>query len=228
MLQTGWNLETALALDLNDYEHAISKSVDSDVAMLVSSKRRGGNIKKPYVTEKTIIAPSDISDQYSAYNLYKLLFRVTLPLRKGKAYKEIVDELGYEPAFIFLMHHYTKRSRIINTFSKMNRNIAVSSKVINFLEKNPIYENNKRILEKNHFLQRLRPTWQRLKKRSGYSRASITMLLGHSDFETKDIYYDNSAPATLERKKRGGEELKAVESSIRDHSFKGKAFSNTK
>ena len=218
MLQTGWNLETALLIDINDYEHAISKGVDSDIAVLSSVKRRGGNKNLPYKSEKIILAPSDTKDKYSAYNLYQHLFKITASFRHGQAYQELVDELGFEPAFILLLHNYSHKTRLIDTL----RDKKTSNTVNNFLDKNPIFENGERILNNNHLLQRLRPTWERLKKKSGNSRASLSYLMGHSNHETKDIYYDNSSVASAERKDRGGEELKAIELSLRSHSFKGK------
>ena len=218
MLQTGWNLETATSIDINNYEHAISKGVDSDIAVLTSVKRRGGNKQLPYKSEKIILAPSDTKDKYSAYNLYQLLFKITAIFRHGKAYQELVDELGYEPAFILLLHNYSHKTRLIDAL----REGKISKTVHTFLERNPIFENGKRVLANNHLLQRLRPTWERLKKKSGTSRASLSYLMGHSNHETKDLYYDNSSVASAERKDRGGAELQAVELSLRTHSFKGK------
>ncbi len=218
MLQTGWNLETALRLDINDYEHSISRGVDSEIAVLKSIKRRGGNNQLPYLTEKEILAPSDIKDKYSTYNLYQLLFRITKPFRHGEAYLELVNELGYEPAFIYLLNNYSHKSRLIDTI----RNRKTTNSIKSFLLKNPIYENGDQVLLKNHLLQRLRPTWERLKKKQGGSRASLTYLMGHENSETKDIYYDNRGVATADRKERGGSELREIAKSLKDHSFKGK------
>lgn len=218
MLQTGWNLETALNIDIDLYEHAISKSVDTDIAVLASIKKRGGNGKTPYASEKLIYAPSDTSDKYSAYNLYQLLFRLTKPMRQGINYQVLIDELCFEPAFIYIISNYGTNKRMFDYYHDKKTGDCIT----NYLEENKIIENGERLLKRNHLLQRLRPTWQRLKKKGGTSRSAISMLLGHANSDTTDIHYDNSSVSVADRKERGITELNEIEHSIRTKTFKGK------
>lgn len=223
MIQTGWNLESVCKMDLNYFEHAISKGIDSDIALLVSSKRRGQGKRVPYVVEKKIIAPSDTKDKYSAYNLVRLFIEITEPLRHGKMYQDIVNELGYEPITIYLKTKSIKGLKYLEVLTSHRNNISAK----NIIERFEIYENGKK-LSGLGITARLRPTWLRLKKKTGASRTTLSMLMGHQHGDTKDIFYDNSAVAKADRIYRIEEELNAVDKSLRNKTFKGQLVPLTK
>lgn len=220
MLQTGWNKETVMNVELNDFTHPLSSIANSGNILITSSKARGQQTDKPYFESKMMYAISSISDKYSAYNLLGLLKTITQSLR-GTYHYENTEKNGYfSDAFICLKSESQWKSTegLITSIASKN---VYSKSVKAFLKQYEIYENGSRYTKSSDFSERLRPTWQIYKKKLGVSSKVISLLMGHEQSETTDVHYDSSPLAAFDRIQRLGKELNVIESELKSGAFKG-------
>ena len=220
MIQTGWNKECALNIDLDDYIHVLNDMSESERVLIYTVKEKGQQKGKPYVEGKRIYAISNLNDKYSAVNLLKLLKKITKNLRGTSYYFQNTDNTNYSDAFICLKSESNWKSTggLITSLSSKN---VYSKAIRKFLYKYEIYEYEKRLTIASDFTERIRPTWQVLKKKLGTSNQVIQLLMGHEQSETTDIYYDSSPMASFERITRLGKELNNIEADLKSGVFKG-------
>ena len=57
-IQTGWNKETILSIDPNNYEHVLSGTLSENQSIIFSEKHRSQDSNLPYSSSKEFIAPS--------------------------------------------------------------------------------------------------------------------------------------------------------------------------
>ena len=87
MLQTGWNKETVMNVELNDFTHPLSSIANSGNIVITSSKARGQQTDKPYFEatfkendfiffgSETAGIPEDILNKYKEQT-------ITIPMTK--------------------------------------------------------------------------------------------------------------------------------------------------
>ncbi|MFJ2548823.1 hypothetical protein ACIOVF_20450 [Pseudomonas sp. NPDC087612] len=223
MLQTNWNKETVLALDPDNYEHALTGAMNEEHVVLQSEKNRSQGVGKPFYAPKEIIAASKRSDKYSAWNLFALANSLSEPLKQypfdyinhGKT------EADYSPAFLCIRF-------FADWVSKGGRHTSASNEkaflqgIKQFLKKYEIYEAGNRLTSAKDLTVRLRPTWVKRRKQSGdTSHGLLALFLGHSTPTTTDIHYDNSPLAQAKRYDRLESELEAIVKLMYSGRFEG-------
>lgn len=221
MIQSGWNKETVLSINLEDFTHALNDLANSDNILIKSSKARGQQKGKPYFETKVIYAISSKKDKYSAFNLLTLLKKITCELRNSFHFTNLEKGAFFSEAFICLKYEssWNNTGGIISSLSSKN---VYSGAMVCFLNKHKIYENGFLFSKSSDFTARIRPTWQVYKKRLGVSSKIISILMGHESMETTDVHYDSSAIASFDRVKRLGHELNGIEADLKNGSFKGR------
>ena len=220
MIQTGWNKETVLSVDLGDYTHVLNGLTNSDNVLIKSSKIRGQQTGKPYLESKPIYAISSINDKYSAFTLLSLLKKITQCMRGTYHYENCPMDSYFSDAFICLKSESQWKSTggLITSIASQN---VYSKAVVSLLSQYKVYENESRLTKSSDFTERLRPTWQVLKKKLGVSSKVISFLMGHEQSETTDVHYDSSPLASFDRVRRLGEQLNTIEYELKSGSFKG-------
>lgn len=221
MLQSGWNKETVLALDGDDFEHVLTGSIDEDLTIIFSEKSRSQGIGLPYEAPKLITASSNKTDKYSIYNLISLARKLSAPLQ-GYAFDSApIQAVGRERNELFLFLRAPgdwfkngSRHSSIDITNSWTRGIK------RFLREYEIYESGQRLKTVNDVAKRLRPTWLMHKKHT-MPMSMISAHFGHSDESTTDIYYDSSGAAMKERKGRLRRELDEVVQLLITGKFRG-------
>jgi predicted DNA-binding protein YlxM (UPF0122 family) len=223
LLQTNWNKESALALDRDNLEHALTGMMNEDHVMLQTEKSRSQGIDKPYHAPKEIVAGSSRSDKYSAHNLFLLADKLSEPLR-GFDFDYITHGMtasDHNESFLCLRFYgdwVTKGGR--HTSASNAKAFQQGTK--QFLKQHPIYENGERLTSGNQLTTRLRPTWVKRQKASkNTSHGLLALFMGHAQSVTTDVHYDNSALAQLERFDRLESELEAVLALMLSGNFEG-------
>lgn len=223
LLQTNWNKESALALDRDNFEHALTGMMNEDHVMLQTEKSRSQGCNKPYHAPKEIVAGSSRSDKYSAHNLFMLANKLSEPLR-GFDFDYISHGLtatNYNESFLCLRFYgdwVTKGGR----HTSASNSSAFQQGTKQFLKQYPIYEKGVRLTTGNHLTTRLRPTWVKRQKASkNISHGLLALFMGHARSVTTDVHYDNSALAQLERFDRLESELEAVLALMLSGTFEG-------
>ncbi|GAB6405587.1 hypothetical protein PMHK_30150 [Pseudomonas sp. MHK4] len=223
MLQTNWNKETVLALDPENYEHALTGAMNEEHVVLQSEKNRSQGVGKPYHAPKEVIAASTRSDKYSAWNLFALANNLSAPL---KPYA--LDYINHGKT----KDHYNSAFLCIRFYadwvSKGGRHTSASNDkaflqgIKQFLKKYEIFEDGEKLTSAKDLTLRLRPTWVKRRKQSGdISHGFLALFLGHNSPSTTDIHYDNSAHAQMERYDRLESELESIVALMYDGKFEG-------
>ena len=237
MYQTGWNKETVLALDRNNYEHPLNKSLFKNNPMIISEKQRGQGNNLPYYKPKQIFAFSDKDDRYSAINGVRLALDLSFPLA-GLPRESIVikQHETYNEMFLCIRKKKgwtnagggspRKTGKIANKipgrFTSISRFAMWKRGIKSFFSEYEIFENGKRLTSADDIKGRLRPTWfLKNKQNKNIALQILSNLQNHSTVETTDIYYDSSGPAMKERRKRLRSELEAVMKLLQEKKFKG-------
>lgn len=224
MLQTNWNKEAVLAVDPDNFEHALTGAMNEKHVMIQTEKNRSQGIGKPYYAPKEIVAVSTTSDMYSARNLVSLAVKLSEPLA-GRDFDYVrhgMTSSDYNPAFLCMRFYpdwVNKGGR--HTSSSNEKAFQQGNK--QFLKQYPIYDEfGERLTGGKDLTWRLRPTWvKRRKEMTGSSHGLLAMFLGHASTVTTDIHYDNSALAQQERYDRLESELEAIIKLMRAGKFEG-------
>lgn len=220
MFQSGWNKETALSLDKDNFEHLLTGTIEETVKVVFAEKVRSQGQDKPYTTAKRIEFPTSSDDPYSLYNLIRLAKYLAEPLSKYP-----IDQIPaymtddqMNPLFLCLRprEDWSLGGRLISISHSQTFRTCVQQ----FLAKYEVIDNGKRLTTASHLTQRLRPTWMLYKKQDN-PVAVLSMTMGHVSRDTTDIFYDNSAAAHVERSQRLRSELEAVIELLRARKFKG-------
>lgn len=220
-IQSGWNKETILSIDPDNYEHALAGALNENHSVIFSEKHRSQDSNLPYSHSKEFIAPSNKDDKYSIYNIIQLAKKITAPLG------------GYEFDYIH-MHH---KAEDLNTLflclrywadwvskggrhTSISQNKAFQTAIRHFINKHKIKEHGKQISAIGDITLRIRVTWIQI-KRKNRPLIFIRLVQGHKSKTTTDQYYDNSGAAKQERKKRLRIEQEKIVTLLRNREFKG-------
>ncbi|MHA6140927.1 hypothetical protein ACX3YC_26465 [Pseudomonas mohnii] len=223
MLQTNWNKESVLALDPENFEHALTGAMNEDYVMLQTEKNKSQGVGKPYYAPKEIVAASTRSDKYSALNLFKLAIQLSSPLKEYEFdyVRHGMHKEDYSTAFLcirFSADWVKKGGR--HTSSSNEKAFQQGTK--QFLKKYPIYEDGVRLTGGNNLTFRLRPTWvKRQKAVRDVSHGLLALFMGHASTVTTDVHYDNSALAQRARYDRLESELEAILALMLSGRFEG-------
>lgn len=225
MLQSGWNKETVLAINPEDFEHALTGVIESNIKIIFSEKVRGStragsdSPQKAPKTPKRIYSPSNVEDPYSLYNLILLTKDLIKPLYEIPQPRDINDQIDNgNPLFSYLNKYYTWKNQLVSTLN--GRDDRLSQAVAEFLRIYCVVDNGKRLLRTADVTRRLRPTWTAHRKHQ-FSLELVSQLLGHEFEATTDIYYDSSPQAHRDRLTRLRGELEEVLHLLRIRKFKG-------
>lgn len=199
MLQVGWNKETVLDLDPNNFEHVLSGTIDEKQRLITAEKNKGQGSNLPYFNPKTMIAVSNTNDKYSLFNLVRLANELSLPLQQIPLEEAVTLNKKYSPLFCCIVDKadWKKKSR----FSTMGNTKTSSRGVRDFLSKYEIVHGGTRLKTSSQILGKLRPTWVYLKRKTD-PLSVVQMATGHASPVTTDIHYDNSPNAKKDREKR--------------------------
>lgn len=228
-LQTGWNKETVMGIDGEDFEHVLSEALSSAQTLIRSEKQKSQSTHKPYLSPKMFLAPSSREDKYSAYNLIKLAKALSAPLTNLPVECESERATrGQNPLFMAMRSLHEMSATTTAKGTRPGRFISVTYKnawergVLEFFKKYEVREHGKRLSKIGELSGRLRPTWIRyMRDKSNRPLSIVALQQGHKSIETTDIYYDSSGPAMQLRRQRLGLELGVVAELLRERKFKG-------
>lgn len=220
-LQTGWNKETILSIDPNNYEHVLTSTLNENQSIIFSEKHRSQDSKLSYSNSKEFIAPSNKDDRYSIYNIIQLAKKITTPLEKYSfdyiPMHHQKDDLN--PLFICLKY-WADWVRKGGRHTSISQNNAFKRAIKHFINKHKIKEHGKQISAIGNITLRLRITWMQNKRKS-HPLTVIRLIQGHNTKSTTDRYYDNSGIAIQDRKKRLRIEQEKIVTLLRNREFKG-------
>ncbi|MFJ2408487.1 hypothetical protein ACIOMR_04920 [Pseudomonas sp. NPDC087814] len=226
MFQSGWNKETALSLDKDNFEHLLTGTIDEAVKVVFAEKARSQGNDKPYFSAKRIEIPTSGDDPYSFYNLIRLAKHLAAPLSPYPIDQIPVDmtEDQMNPLFLCLRlrEDWSRGGRLTSIAHPKTFRVCVQ----HFLQQYEVMENGKRLTSASELTRRLRPTWLLYKKRDN-PIALLSMTMGHESRDTTDMFYDNSAVAHQERLQRLRSELEAIIELLRARRFKGMLSKHT-
>lgn len=220
MFQSGWNKETALSLDKDNFEHLLTGTVEEAVKVVFAEKERSQGLDKPFHSAKRINMPTRSDDPYSFYNLIQLAKFLSAPLADFP-FDQIpgtVAEDKMNPLFLCIRprEDWTRGGRLTSIANPKSFVVYVRA----FLAQYEVIDNGKRLTTAKELTRRLRPTWLLYKKKHN-PIALLSMSMGHASRDTTDIFYDSSAVAHAQRLQRLRSELEAVMDLLRTRKFKG-------
>lgn len=219
MVQAGWNKETVMDLDKDNYVHGLTNIIESDLKIIWSEKYRSQGLEKPYAAPKRMLAQTNSSDPYSSYNLIQLAKELTAPIAHCTFGQ--IDRMKNRPvnsmfAFVRARMGWIKGGPVSTLDFDLNFSLAVAS----FLKKYEVIDNGTRLTSAKSLTRRLRATWM-FYNSENTPFAFLTQLLGHEYRDTTDEHYDSSPAANARRFKRLRESLEEVIDLLRARKFKG-------
>ncbi|MBJ2228928.1 hypothetical protein JFT67_07700 [Pseudomonas simiae] len=222
MLQSNWNKEVVLAVDRNNFEHALTATIEDSLRVVFSEKQRSQSNNTEYLKPQRQNAPTSTKDPYSIYNMIRLSNQLAKPLMKYEMdyipQGETKDSMN--PLYFCIRDH-------ADWLNKGGRHTSIANPkafrigVKYFLEKYEIIEKGERLTGAQDLTRRLRPTWTAYKKKTHPISMLSRISLGHKDQSTTDIYYDNHAQAQTERFKRLRVVFEEIMDLLRSRQFKG-------
>lgn len=219
MLQAGWNKESVMGIDKNNFEHSLNASIEENLKIVYSEKIRSQGVDTPYESPKKVIARTDSDNPYSLYNLILLAKELSAPLAPYA--EHLIDPLRNRRvntmfAYLRPWQGWTKGVSVATIdFSSMFW-VAVNK----FLEEHEVIDNGVRLKSANTLTHRLRATWF-FYNADETAFAFLSQLMGHESRDTTDEFYDNSSMAKLKRTKRLRKALEHVVELLRARKFKG-------
>ena len=216
--QAGWNKETVIALDKEDFEHSLSGMVDETQRIITSEKKRGQNTHLPYLKPKTMLAVSDTKDKYSIYKLIKLAEELSAPLTQLNPYELPKLQKQLNPLFVCTTDHsdWSKKAR----FGSLDSTKTSTRGVRDFLKTNEITHNGKRLTQSGELVSKIRPTWIYIKRKTE-PLSLVQLAAGHASSETTDVHYDSSEQSIRTRKERLSHELSKLMEKFKSRKFAG-------
>lgn len=220
MFQSGWNKETALSIDQDNFEHVLTGTIEEAIKVVFSEKNRSQGHSKPFADPKRINMPTRADDPYSLYNLIRLARKVSEPLADYPL--DMIPALSSEERMnpMFLCIRPWGEWRVGGRHTSIANAKTFRIGVQQFLRQYNVSEEGRRLTTASDLTRRLRPTWLLYKKKHN-PIALLSMTMGHSDRDTTDIFYDNSGAAHQERMKRLRSELEEIINLLRMRQFKG-------
>ncbi|KPX16309.1 Uncharacterized protein ALO71_00924 [Pseudomonas amygdali pv. dendropanacis] len=220
MFQSGWNKETALSLDKDNFEHMLTGTIEEAVKVVFAEKERSQGLNKPFHSAKRINMPTSSDDPYSFYNLIQLAKFLSAPLAEFPfdQVPGMITEDKMNPLFLCIRprEDWSRGGRLTSIAHPKTFRVYVKW----FLAQYEVIDNGKRLTTAKELTRRLRPTWLLYKKKHN-PIALLSMSMGHANRDTTDIFYDNSAVAHAQRLQRLRSELEAVMQLLRTRQFKG-------
>ena len=220
-LQTGWNKETILAIDPNNYEHVLTGALNENQSIIFSEKHRSQDSNLPYGNSKEFIAPSNKDDRYSIYNIIQLAKNIVAPLERY-SFDYIPmhhQEDNLNPLFICLRYWADWVSKG-GRHTSISQNKAFQTAIKHFINKHEIKEHGTQISAIGDLTSRIRITWMQI-KRKNLPLTVVRLVQGHNSKNTTDQYYDNSGIAKQDRKNRLRIEQEEIVTLLRNKKFKG-------
>lgn len=220
-IQSGWNKETILSIDPDNFEHVLTGALNENQSVIFSEKHRGQDAKLPYSDSKEFIAPSNKDDKYSIYNIIQLAKRISAPLAEYEYdYIHIhKTEEDLNPLFLCLRYYADWISKGGRN-SSLSQQKAFNTSIKHFIRKHQIKEHGKLISSIGEITLRTRITWMQIKRKK-LPLTVIRLVQGHNSKTTTDKYYDNSGIAKQERKRRLRLEQEEIVTLLRNREFKG-------
>lgn len=220
MFQSGWNKETALALDQDNFEHVLTGTVEAAIKVVWAEKNKSQGAGKPFDTPKRINIPTRDDDPRSFYNLIQLARKLSKPLAfyDFDYIPALSSEDRMNPLFLCIRPwaEWKKGGRHTSIAHPKTFRLGVQY----FLDQYEVVDDGERLSMAKELTRRLRPTWLLYKKKNN-PIALLSMAMGHADRDTTDIFYDNSSAAQQERLKRLRSALDDVINLLRTRQFKG-------
>lgn len=222
MLQSGWNKESVMDVDKDNFEHPLTSTVEESIKIITSEKIRGQGSSVPYLKPKQILAASDSDNPFSSYNLILLAKDFTAPL--APYLNGVVDPLRNRQvntlfAYVRPWSGWLKAdgSTAINTMDYETRfALAMKELLTNF----EVIDNGRRLTSASEVTRRLRATWL-FYNAEEIPFAFLSQLMGHQSRDTTDESYDNSPQAQGRRLKRLRSVLEYIVELLRARKFKG-------
>jgi hypothetical protein len=219
MLQAGWNKESVMDIDKDNFEHGLTATIEENQKIIFSEKFRSQGRDVPYENPKKVIALSDSENPYSLYNLIALAKDFSAPLA---SYAEhLIDPLRNKK--VNTMFSYLRTSNGWKgsvPVATLDLSLMFSVAVNKFLQDNEVIDNGVRLTSASSLTHRLRATWFFLNKDES-AFAFLSQLMGHESRETTDEFYDNSSMAKSKRTKRLRNVLEHVVKLLRARKLKG-------
>lgn len=221
LLQSGWNKESALEINEDDFEHALSGSIDESLSVVFSEKFRSQGKDEPYDAPKQMTASSNREDPYSIHNLVLLAKKLSKPMKGCEFDGDPFLQNGRERSELFLFLRLWG-----DWFKNGSRHSSISIEnaylhgVESFLKKYEIFENGKRLTRSGDITKRLRPTWLKHKKKE-HGLSIISTHFGHTYHQTTDVNYDSSGAAMADRRVRLRNEIEAITTLLVNRQFSG-------
>lgn len=220
MFQSGWNKETALALDQDNFEHVLTGTIEAAIKVVWAEKNKSQGAGKPFDTPKRINIPTREDDPRSFYNLIQLARKLSKPLAPYDFdhIPVLSSEDRMNPLFLCIRPwaEWKKGGRHTSIAHPKTFPLGVQF----FLDQYEIIDDGNRLSMAKELTRRLRPTWLLYKKKNN-PIALLSMTMGHEDRDTTDIFYDNSSAAQRERLNRLRSALEDVINLLRTRQFKG-------
>ena len=235
MLQAGWNKETVMDIDKDNFEHPLTSTIEESIKIIRSEKFRSQGTTVPYAEAKQILAASDAGNSYSLYNLILLAKEFTAPL--SPFLNGMIDPLRNRQvntlfAYMRPWSGWTKSEEAsgLATLDYAGQFAYVMS---DFLEQYEVIDNGTRLTSASEITRRLRVSWLFYNAESS-PFAFLSQLLGHQSRDTTDKSYDSSPQSRARRVKRLRSALEHIVELLRARKFKGllgkraNALANTK
>lgn len=221
MLQSGWNKETVLAIDGNDFEDILNGMINDNFTVVFSEKHRSQSAAQPYFTPKRFSALSSKDNKYSVHNLILLAQDLSSPL-KDSPFDFInleKDETALNPLFLCI-RYFADWAKKGGRHTSISNQKAFRIGTKHFLTLYPIFEDGVRLTTPGDFTSRLRATWMKFNKKKK-PLSVLALQQGHEDSNTTDVYYDSSGAAMQERYELLRSELEEVIGLLRCREFSG-------
>lgn len=216
--QAGWNKETVINLDPDEFEHSMSGVIDENQRLISSEKNRGQGGNLPYSNPKPMLAVSDTKDKYSIINIIKLSIELSKPLSSLRQEEAQTLNKKYSPVFCCTVDFsdWGKKSR----YSTLGNTKTSTRGVRDFLKTYEITHAGKRLLQSSDIVSKLRPSWVYLKRKTD-PLSLVQLAAGHTSPITTDVHYDNSPQSQKNRKARLSQKIKQLYDRLRERKFKG-------
>jgi len=219
--QSGWNKETVLAIDPENFEHALTGTLNNEKIIVFSEKHKGQDALLPYSNSKEFIATSDKTDKYSIYNIIQLAKSITAPLADYDFdYIHLYTEEEDLNNLFLCLRYYSDWATKGGRHTSLSQQKAFMTGIKHFIQKHQIKEHGKLISKIGELTLRTRITWMKTKRKK-LPLTIIRLIQGHNSKNTTDKFYDNSGIAKQERKQRLRIELEKILTLLRNREFKG-------
>ncbi|ORL48576.1 hypothetical protein [Pseudomonas putida] len=222
MLQAGWNKETIMDVDKDNFEHPLTSTIEESIKIVHAEKFRGQGLMVPYDQPKQILAASDADNPYSLYNLILLAKEFTAPL--APFINGVIDPIRNRQ--VNTLFAYVRPwsgwalSQSSTGLATLDYSTQFSIGVSEFLKTYEVTDNGKRLTSSSEITRRLRVSWLFYNAESN-PFAFLSQLLGHQSRDTTDKSYDNSPQARARRMKRLRSVLEHIVELLRARKFKG-------